>query len=951
MEIIRREGVFRLRDETVSLILTSDEQLVRIMNDPYCDIVESGENQLYEPGVSLESLCAEGAKRGARRLEVSYDFFFAKDLGKKAFEDGGAREYYPDDEVTINAFKVFHDVAAKYGLGFSASVISPLDYGGGYAKRRGRAGQTCQFREGSVAPGGAFDVEIDWQVQWCNNKGPVRLTVERVLVYAFNEERIGDTAYYLVDPEGIANVSEAAKYETYPETVRIYEDLVERGYGHGRMRVYGVLPDGCAHYEKCLAVVVYNLPETDYFDPGAEGYVRGIIDAHKNAGIRYGGFYCDEMHIQFDWDLKNHFGKTEINTRYVTKSMADEYARLYGPEFKDFYKYLVYMAYDQHEGESGAQHTWGGEGRVEEAWLFRKRYFEMMKKKSVGLTLSIKKYAEELFGKPVMTRAHATWQESPTCDRFYETDFFQSERFGNKRYDYTPEYRWSSSIRENIATCYDYFLWNDVLSGGGSDHAEGGFADRNYYSQAFAASLGMLNEYGMAYAACWGSPKEVVRRFQNVGRCFGNTSHKAFPAHNLLQGMTQRLSDVLAIYPLDLNHAEERFGSWMVQYGYCDYITEDKLIENGRVTANGEIEVAGRAYGTLLTLFHPMPRPEFMEMAEELVKRGGKLVWTSVPATGGTRARFMELFGLSSVTPAYAGVKAGEITFTGELAHVGSMRVPTDMLPDLAYRIKTDGRGLIVARSDGAEAGVLRRTDNGGVAMYLGFRPRDDQSRSSGKDVRTLFDALSAVGAYTERTGEAISRPEASRFYIGRFANGTVTMAAHYRDFEERWPGGFFRDHAKDEELLKGRDVPPATVELDNVELWGRRISYSGSDVFSYKLGSCGKLDGFVMEKGRAVEIDGARYEICETPCDVSFVPIDARFLSDNIKSLHLAMCDVGQKIWLPYAGGPEGLLVRVCDNDVYSVGETAPPFEFNGGGVAIDVAGYENRVIALIKL
>lgn len=116
-----------------------------------------------------------------------------------------------------------------------------------------------------------------------------------------------------------------------------------------------------------------------------------------------------------------------------------------------------------------------------------------------------KAYAEELFGGPIMTRAHATWQESPTCDHYYKkanaiggfnladkldekyrnitskspvedraalekAKMEKAKEMGISRYEYTPYYDWSASIRENTSACYDYFKWNEFLTGSGTDH-------------------------------------------------------------------------------------------------------------------------------------------------------------------------------------------------------------------------------------------------------------------------------------------------------------------------------------------------------------------------------------------------------------------------------------------------------------------------------------------------
>ena len=37
---------------------------------------------------------------------------------------------------------------------------------------------------------GGYEVRMDFQTQWMNNKGPAKLELVKVMVYVFNEERI-----------------------------------------------------------------------------------------------------------------------------------------------------------------------------------------------------------------------------------------------------------------------------------------------------------------------------------------------------------------------------------------------------------------------------------------------------------------------------------------------------------------------------------------------------------------------------------------------------------------------------------------------------------------------------------------------------------------------------------------------------------------------------------------
>ena len=943
MEIINKYGIWRLFDTHTALIITDERQLANIASDPdqpfnvKDDRGFSGERRpFYDEDLSLTEFCRRAQSRGIRRLEVSYDFFFG----------GKERTNYPDSELTLKAFKVIHDAAKAHGMEFSASIINPLDIGGGYAENHEETGLSYQYQEGRIREdSGEFDVELVLQVQWTNNKGPIRLKVDHVKVFAFREERIEGTDLYVVNPDEIMEISETAAYDADERSVQV----TRAGYGYGSIRVYGrALEAAKAGLNRCLAVVVYRTPELDYFSPGALQYMKEVIDKHRDAGISYQGFYSDEMHIQFDWDLNRHFGHEEIAVRYLTPHLMAEYARRYGERFKDFPKYLVYFSYHQHdflEGEEGNrpnQHVMGkDEKSIYETWLFRKRYFEMLQDQVVGLSIQAKEYAEQVFQNPIMTRFHATWQESPTCDRFSEkAGFSELPEEGASWYDYTPKYVWSSSIRENISACYDYFKWGDFLTGGGTDHPEGGKIDRNYYAQALACSLGALNQYPYAYCADWGSPLEVSRRFRNVNTAYGNQGYGIEHGHDFVQGVSHRMSDVLALYPLELNYVEERFGSWMVQYGYCNYITEAKLLELATVTEEGKLSVNGREYRALVVLFEPFIREETLQLLQRFVECGGKLLWTSVPPAltenGEIPVVWKSLFGVRESTPAYLPRSAaGEIVrFEGALRKVRPMRILTDLLPDGTYPLVPSEEGAAVASVSGHTVGVMRSYPGGGAAVYLGFRPRDDQSASTGEDVDTLFSILLQIGAYDPEGSEAVSRPASSRYLIHRFPNGAISVANHYRTFEERWTGRFFRDEEEDAKALEGRTLPPVDIVLEGERLLGRTVRYRGTDVLSFRTGPDGSLGGFAGSRTTGITVDGKEYVFSDRPMDLAWSVMPEELTAPGISALCLIRAGQTGTISIPIPFGTgEMLHVELCDPHSFDTVETVPHRK-DGGGI-----------------
>jgi len=899
MKIIRNEGVFRLFDRSTALILTDERQLERIVERPDLPLFDdeergfSGEKKgLYPPGTTLDSFMQDAKKRGVTRIEVSYDFFFG----------GSKRENYPDSELTRKAYKIIHDHALKYGIAFGASLISPLDLGGGYVKKHTDRGYSWQMEEGAIADG-AYSVPMRRQLQWYNNKGPIQLKINRVMAYAFDERLSSNGRDYVVDVSGMEDISDTCCLTANGEGYV----LTGSGYAWDRMSVSGSTQTAKS---RVLVIVEYATPEQDYFAPDAFDYAKGILDDYNRDGVSFQGFYSDEMHIQFDWDLNEHFGPTEIKTRYITDSLIDEYARRYGAEYADFARYMVYFAYTQHEDGAFRSHMMedGADG-VYRTVLFRKRYFEMLFARVVGLSIETKKYAESLFGAPIMTRAHSTWQESPTCDHFADDFAFSVQnRRDICRYDYDKPYVWSSTIRENISACGDYFRWNEFLSGAGTDHPEGGNTDRNYYAQAFACSLGALNPFEHAYCASWGSPKPIIDRFTAVGNTYGTNEID----HALVHNMQHRLSDVLILYPTELNYAEERFGTWMVQYGYADYITEEKLLLHAKPSADGLLHVRDRKYRAVVALFEPFIDKATYSLLKQFVLSGGKLLWTGPAALkfeSGESAEyeFLEAMGLKSAASIGEGLQKedGRVTFSGKLRGIADMTIRTGLLPDHIYPV-TAADAEIVAEVDGIPVGAYVRRGLGEVCC-LGFRPRDDQSRSiGGQDVSTLFDVLTAMGAYGPGSLEAQSRPADSRYIANVFENGAISIANHYRTFEEDWYGSFFRDEEKDRELLEGRTLPPFALELKEEKFLGHTVTYDGEGCVTFRLNGKGGLAGFAGSGASSITIDGKTHAYYSEKAEVMFTEIESCRTEQGIEKLLLIRCDRPGTFSIPL---PEGFV------------------------------------------
>ena len=980
MEIIKRKGPFCLWDKQNTVIFTDEKQLDRIIKSPETPLFGDEERGfsyekrgLYDENeTSLMTLVHQAEEAGCIRMEASYDFFFG----------GTTRRNYPSSETTLRCFKVIHDVARQHGMTFGASILNPLDIGGGYIQDHDETGFTYQFCETEIHPDGSYSCPMLCQKQWNNNKGPIQLRLKKLLCFAFNEERIGSTPYFYVDPDGIVDISATASVDIHEDTYTVSN----WGYGTCKMDFKGKWDKPVC--DRALCVVVYQTPELDYFAPSALEYFKEVLDLHNSRGISYSAFYSDEMHIQFDWDQVAHFGEKEITTRYLTPNLIKEYARRYGQQYLDFARYLIYFSYHQHDflpGEAGkenAQHVFGRTQKdIYDTWLFRNRYFELLQSRVVDLCCRAKEYGESLWGAPIMTTAHATWQEAPTCDKYYHTSNDiggydvedQLEGFGDitkdsaperraafelakakkaaelgvSRYDYTPWYDWSSSIRENTAACYDYFKWNDYLSGGNHDFPEGGNLDRNYYGHAMNGSLAGLNRFRLGYYGCWGMPDEVRKYIKDATDAFGS-------GDPYVSGFRMRVSDVLALYPIALNNVEERFGSWMVQYGYCNYITEEKFLQNAEVTDDGRIRVKENEYRALVVLFQPFLDPRTASMLRRFVEGGGKLLWMSIyplltPDGADASAAFRSLFGIRSIDNAYAPVKAKgkSVKFVGTFAGIADMPILNDYLVDYVYPFVPDEGTEVAAELDGAPAASVKRYPNGGLAVYAGFRVRDDQSCSLGKDVDTLYRILMKMGAYREGSLEARSREPGQRYITMLFPNGAISAAPHYREIYESWEGPFFREPETDALILKERSLPGHAVELDG-KLLDKQVKFSGEGSLLFHEVN-GELLGYKGSGASEITINGVRHVFSDRPCSLRFAFLPDEFLADGVHALMMVSCGTeGAELRIPVCGrtAPRA---EVCSKNVYQT-EGAVPFTMEDGAVCIRVTSeLADKEIALI--
>lgn len=868
-ELLRFPGPWAFRLPRAGIILVSDAQLDELQEpDRPVDLSLSPKQDIR----TLRQVCEDAAARGARTLVVAFDHFWSQYRPGQGHEP---RKLMPDTDGYIERIARISRFAESYGLGLELSLVSPLELGVGYRRATGEAGRWVHYREGirDVVTGG-FTVQLWQHRRWGNNKGAFEIEPAGFRVFAFREGSIGGTALHPVSPDEVREVSACARLEDADAPVYRSGDFLAR-----RVTVHGSGMSEVGPLDRVLVVLIYRSPEMDYFSPKARDFLMDLLERYHRAGVRLNGLYADEMHIQQDWGYFSHHEHGQFALRYASEHLARRYAERYGEKYADFDRFLVYFCYGQHDflpttsACAPAQHVFGPSLReIHETFLFRQRYYHLLEGGVVDLMTDAKRQAERLAGHTLEARAHVTWAESPTIDLWDAGPLPHYAQY----YEYTSAFRWSNTVHQAASACQDYFRWNDFLTGGGNDHAEGGYADRDYFALALACSTGILNDTPYAYAAHWGLPAEVAERRAALVNAYGASASPTFQA---VEGSEHRDVDVLMLYPIDLVAVEERFGSWMVQYGYANMVTAEKFLAEGRVTDDGRIELRGRRFGTVVALFEPFPSADLLAMLGRLAERGGRVIWSGPPPLlteegDDALAAWQALFGVRYEPTAPLGIPfpGRTVRFGGALSDVPPQTILTDFLVDHVYPLQPTGDATAVAHAADRVVGTMRTLPSGGSATALGFRPRDDQSASLGEEVRTWFEILAALGAYPP-TGripgvndntEYVSRT--TPYLACRFPNGTTALALHFRTYPEGWHGGFHRDAERDRAWLEAHPLPLDRLSLKDFAVNGRRVTYDGRLAVAFRLDERGELIAFAGHDCAQIAVDGRVWRFAEAP-------------------------------------------------------------------------------------
>src|SRR5579885_688308 len=148
-------------------------------------------------------------------------------------------------------------------------------------------------------------------------------------------------------------------------------------------------------------------------------------------------------------------------------------------------------------------------------------------------------------------------------------------------------------------------------------------------------------------------------------------------------------------------------------------------------------------------------------------------------------------------------------------------------LPDRIYPVTPQNGVEPVASVQNQIVGTHRPFPNGGTAVFLGYRPRDDQAACLGYETRNWFEVLTALGAYppTGRFAHVNDNTEylsrTTPYLCCRFPNGAIAIARHFRHTPELWQGGFARDPKADQAYLQQHPLSPSRLQLKDFHVHG----------------------------------------------------------------------------------------------------------------------------------
>jgi hypothetical protein len=217
----------------------------------------------------------------------------------------------------------------------------------------------------------------------------------------------------------------------------------------------------------------------------------------------------------------------------------------------------------------------------------------------------------------------------------------------------------------------------------------------------------------------------------------------------------------------------------------------------------------------------------------------------------------------------------------GELATVAPQTILTDFLVDRVYPVQPRDEATVVAEVKEDVVGTLRRFESGGTATFLGYRPRDDQSRSLGYETRHWWEVLNVLGAYpsTGRFPEINDNTEyvsrTTDYLACRFPNGSIAIARHFRAVEEGWPGGFARNEEEDKRYVADHPLPPDDLTLEGFRVQGHTVDFHGTQALAFRVDTEGNLLAFAGVQSDRITVDGRSWVYSDSPLPlVAWAPV-----------------------------------------------------------------------------
>jgi hypothetical protein len=177
-----------------------------------------------------------------------------------------------------------------------------------------------------------------------------------------------------------------------------------------------------------------------------------------------------------------------------------------------------------------------------------------------------------------------------------------------------------------------------------------------------------------------------------------------------------------------------------------------------------------------------------------------------------------------------------------------------------------------------------------------------------------------------------------------------VALCPHYRDHEESWPGGFFRDEEADRRIVEANPVPDDAIDLADFRIAGQTVTYRGRHVVAWRCDAVGDLVAFAGNACTGIVVNGRGFTWADGPVDIAWHPLppgaDAADL--DRRPLYRVWCDTPGRVRvplkLPAGPGPEvwrGALVSSRRREVVGragYGDRLVPFEVADGRLVLDV-------------